>query len=204
MKSIYSIFLKGLIIVLPVTLTVSLISWVVVKAEGLFGRILQHIFGSYYIPGTGLLITLACIFMAGLLVSNYITEKFVNFFLSKFERFPVVSVIYRPLKDLFALFGNSGANENMKKVVLVKFNNQRAKMIGLVTRDEFDELKQIDGIQDHIAVYFPMSYMFGGFTTLIPKSDVVEVDIPVDKALRLAITGWITSEQPEKKNIKSP
>jgi len=97
-----------------------------------------------------------------------------------------------PLKDLFALFGNSGANQNMKRVVLVNMVG-RGKQIGLVTRDDFQDLKCPE-LNDHVAVYFPMSYMFGGFTALIPKQDVSEIDIPVDRALKLAITGWITSD----------
>jgi uncharacterized membrane protein len=192
MREIYSIFLKGLMVVLPVGLTLSLVSWVILKAEGLFGTILQAMMGSYYIPGTGLLVTLIVIFMAGMLVSNYLTSKFVNYFLKKFSDFPVIKVIYNPLKDLFALFGNSGANQNMKRVVLVNMVG-RGKQIGLVTRDDFQDLNCPE-LNDHVAVYFPMSYLFGGITTLVPKQDVTEIDIPVDRALKLAITGWITSE----------
>jgi uncharacterized membrane protein len=194
MKSLYGIFLKGLMIVLPVSLTLSLISWVIATAEGLFGQVLKKLMGPFYIPGTGLLLTILSIFLAGLLVSNYITEKFVNYFLRKFENFPVIKAVYKPLKDLFALFGSSGANQNMKKVVLVSFGDDKMKMIGLVTRDEFSELGKAEAqLSGRVTVYFPMSYMFGGFTALVNKDQVEEIDLPVDKALRLAITGWINS-----------
>lgn len=193
-KTIYGIFLKGLAIVLPVTLTISLISWVVVRAEGMFGNLLNKILGNYYIPGLGILATILAIFFAGLLVSNYITEKFVKYFLSKFEKVPLIKAVYNPLKDLFALFGNSSGNQNMKSVVLVRPPGTELKFLGLVTRENFNDLPKGTLPEDHITVYVPMSYMFGGFTTIVPKSCLEEVDIPVEKAMKLAITGWITEK----------
>jgi uncharacterized membrane protein len=193
-KTIYGIFLKGLAIVLPVTLTISLISWVVVRAEGMFGNLLNKILGNYYIPGLGILATILAIFLAGLLVSNYITEKFVKYFLSKFEKVPLIKAVYNPLKDLFALFGNSSGNQNMKSVVLVRPPGTELKFLGLVTRENFNDLPPGTLPEGHITVYVPMSYMFGGFTTIVPKSCLEEVDIPVEKAMKLAITGWITEK----------
>lgn len=193
-KTVYGIFLKGLAIVLPVTLTISLISWVIVKAEGMFGNLLNKILGNYYIPGLGILVTILAIFLTGLLVSNYITEKFVKYFLLKFEKVPLIKVIYNPLKDLFALFGSNATNKNMKSVVLVKPPGSELKFLGLVTRENFSDLPKNALPEGHITVYVPMSYMFGGFTTIVPRSCVEEVDIPVEKAMKLAITGWITEK----------
>jgi uncharacterized membrane protein len=193
-KTIYSIFLKGLIVVLPVTLTITLISWVVVKAEGMFGQMLNNLMGEYYIPGVGILATVLTIFLAGLLVSNYITEKFINYLLSKFEKVPLIKVIYNPLKDLFALFGSGASNQNMKHVVLVKPANSEMKFVGLLTRESFPDLPKDTFGDEQVAVYVPMSYMFGGFTTIVPRSSIEVIDIPVEKAMKLAITGWITEK----------
>ncbi len=192
----YKVFIKGLILVLPISLTISVVSWIVIKAETFFGKTVQGLLGeSHYVPGVGILISLAFIFTAGLLVSNFITNKFVSFFLDRFEKFPVIRAIYNPLRDLFGLFGG-GSNDSMKKVVLVNFKDKGVKIIGLVTRDEFSDIKP--GIfVDQVAVYFPMSYMLGGFTAIVDKNQVEEVDIPVDQALRLAVTGWIKAKKDE-------
>jgi uncharacterized membrane protein len=192
-KTVSGIFIKGLVIVLPVTLTISLLSWAVARAEGMLGKLIQTLLGQYYVPGLGILASLLIIFGAGLLVSNYITEKFVKYFLNKFEKVPFIKAVYNPLKDLFALFGGS-ANRNMKRVVMVNPGNGDLKFMGLVTRDEFNDLPKGAIPEDHITVYVPMSYMFGGFTTIVPKSSVTELDIPVEKAMKLAITGWITEK----------
>ncbi|MDA9793418.1 DUF502 domain-containing protein [Bacteriovoracaceae bacterium] len=193
-KTIYSIFLKGLILVLPVTLTISLISWAVVRVEGIFGNILSKLLGHFYVPGIGILASLLIVFLAGLLVSNYITERFVKYFLSKFEKVPFIKTVYNPLKDLFALFGSGGANKNMQSVVLVRPVGSPLSFIGLVTREDFPDLPDNALPDNHIAVYVPMSYMFGGFTTIVSRDAVTAIDIPVEKAMKLAITGWITEK----------
>ena len=192
----YKVFIKGLVLVLPISLTISVVSWIVIKAETFFGKSVQKLLGdSLYVPGVGILISLAVIFAAGLLVSNFITRRFVAYFLDKFEKFPVIRTIYSPLKDLFMLFGG-GSNENMKKVVMVHFQDKGMRIVGLVTRDDFSDVGK--GIfTDQVAVYFPMSFMLGGFTAIVDKSQIEEIDIPVDQALRLGVTGWIKSQKEE-------
>jgi uncharacterized membrane protein len=78
-------------------------------------------------------------------------------------------------------------------VVLVEWHQGGPTSIGLITRDNFDDLPQIQG-QDLVSVFIPLSYGLGGVTMLFPKSRVRIVDIPVEKALQLAITGWVKTE----------
>ena len=82
-----------------------------------------------------------------------------------------------------------------KKVVLVKHPQLGFECIGLVTREEFDDLPIGIVSPNIVAVYIPLSYMLGGVTALIPKSEVKEVDIPVERAIKLAITGWIKADK---------
>ena len=93
-----------------------------------------------------------------------------------------------------SLFGSSSSSE-MKKVVLVNFENLNMKAIGLVTREEFDDIEGLQLGEDNITVYIPMSYMLGGFTVIVPRKNVEPVNIPVEKALKLAITGWIKADK---------
>ncbi len=83
----------------------------------------------------------------------------------------------------------------MKKVVMVNFEKLGFQSLGLVTREEFDDLPKDTFDTDSIAVYIPMSYMLGGFTAIVPRASVKEVDIPVEKAIKLAITGWIKADK---------
>lgn len=197
MKIINQLFFKGLIVVMPVTLTIYLLVIISTKAESLFGDLIKEFLGpQLYIPGSGIVLTIAAIIGVGVLVSNFITGSIIKWFISKFEKVPFIKAIYSPLRDLMSLFAGGG-EDKMKKVVMVNFEKLGFRSIGLVTRDEFSDLPSGTIAEDNIAVYIPMSYMLGGFTTIVPRKDVVEVDIPVEQAIKLAITGWIKADKDE-------
>lgn len=195
MKIINRLFFKGLIVVMPVTLTIYLMVAISTKAESLFGNLIKDLLGpGLYIPGLGILFTILSIIGVGILAGNFITGRLIDWGTSRFEKIPFLKAIYNPLKDLMSLFAGSG-QDNMKKVVMVNFDKLGFKAIGLVTREEFSDLPANTIDQGNIAVYIPMSYMLGGFTAIVPRENVTEVDIPVEKAFKLAITGWIKADQ---------
>jgi uncharacterized membrane protein len=89
--------------------------------------------------------------------------------------------------------GRSGTDNKAQRVVLVPLPGLGVNALGLVTREELDELPE----NNLIAVYIPLSYMLGGFTVLIEKDKVTKVDIPVDQALKLSVTAWIKARDRE-------
>jgi uncharacterized membrane protein len=186
------IFWKGLIVVLPVSISLGVLSWITSKIEGMLGGFISSIIGEdNYFSGLGLIISFLLILLVGSLVSNYITKRFVNYILDLFGRIPFLRTIYGPVKDLMSLFGGADSTSNMKRVVWVEFDQNSGRRLGLVTRDRFDDLNLSEETVDYIAVYIPLSFMFGGYTTLIHKSKIRTSDIPVEQALKLAITGWV-------------
>jgi uncharacterized membrane protein len=188
------LFFKGLIVVLPVTLTIYLLMSIATSAENAFGTLIKDLIGpTFYVPGLGILFAVLALIGVGVLAGNFLTGRVIKFGTSQFERLPFLKAIYNPLKDLMSLFGGSG-DTAMKKVVLVNFEKLGFRSIGLVTREEFSDLPAGSIADDNITVYIPMSYMLGGFTTIVPKSSVTEIDMPVEKALKLAITGWVKAD----------
>jgi uncharacterized membrane protein len=195
MNMLNRLFLKGLIVILPVTLTLYLLIAIATSAENVFGAFIKDIVGpSLYFPGLGIFFAILVIIGIGILAGNFITGKIIRFATSQFERLPFLKAVYSPLKDLMSLFGGSGHND-MKKVVLVNFEKLGFRSIGLVTREEFTDLPVGAIAEDNITVYIPMSYMLGGFTTIVPRSSVTEIDMPVESALKLAVTGWIKADK---------
>ena len=195
LKLINRLFWKGLIVVMPITLSIYVFLVILNKAENIFGNFLKQLIGAHlYIPGLGIILTIILMVVVGVLVSNFITGSIIKFAMNLFEKVPFIKAIYNPLRDLISLFGGSGPN-NMKKVVLVDIENLGVQAIGLVTREEFDDLPKDTFEDNKIAVYIPMSYMLGGFTAIVDRSKVKELDIPVDRAIKLAITGWIKADK---------
>ena len=195
MKQINQIFFKGLIVVLPITLTFYLLFWASVKVESLFGSSLQWLLGKeLYIPGLGIVVTLILVFLVGLLVSNFITARLFTWITDALERVPLFKVIYNPLKDLMALIpGRSSSKNKPQRVVLVPFNG--VDVLGLVTREDLEEIAD----KNLIAVYIPLSYMLGGLTIFVDRHTVKKVDMAVDQALKLSVTAWIKAPENERK-----
>lgn len=197
MKHLNQIFFKGLIVVLPITLTFYLLIWASYNIESLFASGLRVLLGQeLYIPGLGILLTIIFIFLVGLLVNNYITGRFFAWLTQSLEKIPLIKVIYNPLKDLMALIpGRSNEKSRPQRVVLVQLDSLGVEVLGLVTREDLDELKD----DTKVSVYVPFSYMLGGMTVIVSKDKVKKVDIPVDQALKLSVTAWIkASEEPRE------
>jgi uncharacterized membrane protein len=66
-----------------------------------------------------------------------------------------------------------------------------AAMIGILMRDSVSELGFGFHDDDRVAVYLPMSYQIGGFTVFVPRAWVRSINMPVEKALRETLTGWM-------------
>ncbi len=190
MTAFYRLFIKGLITALPISLTLYLLFWITAKVDDIFGTPIAKLMGDHYVPGLGLVIGFFGILLIGVSVNNFVSKHFLDWLERRIQAVPFVKTIYNPLRDVMNLFG-SEASDKMKRVVLVELvAGTGLKSIGLVTRDRFPDLPDAH-FKDLIAVFIPFSYALGGHTLLVPKSQVIEVDIPVEKAMQLAITAWV-------------
>lgn len=184
------VFIKGLITLLPITLTIALLLWVVSKAEWAFGEPLRQVLPpTFYFPGAGVALAIVVIFVAGLLVNNYLAKQFVGWLETQVERMPIVKSIYSPIRDVTQLFTKNGAEQH-QRVVMVKVS-EGVETMGLITRDRFTDLPPGTIAPDHVAVFLPFSYGVGGFTVIVAKSSLRETMLSAEKALQLSITGWV-------------
>jgi uncharacterized membrane protein len=193
MKYLNQIFFKGLIVVLPITLTFYLLYWASINIESLFASMIRLLLGQdLYIPGLGIVVTIIFVFCVGLLVNNYFTGRILSWLTQFLEKMPLIKAIYNPLKDLMALIpGRSNEKEKPQRVVLVQLEHLGVEVMGLVTRESLDEIKD----PSKVSVYVPFSYMLGGMTLIVSRDKMKIVDIPVDQALKLSVTAWIKAQE---------
>lgn len=187
------VFLKGLLTLLPIALTVSLLTWVIRSLEASFGGALTTLLPSrFYIPGLGLVLAVLAILATGLIVENYLTGSFMRRFEELLKRAPVIRTIYSPLKDLADLFSRTQNSGQGQKVVFVQ-TAPGIESMGLVMREHFDDLPSGTVPIGKIAVFVPLSYGFGGFTLVVDRAATRDAGLPAERALQLAITGWVRS-----------
>ncbi len=198
MNKIQKIFISGLISFLPLAVTIYIVYAGVTIVENLLGNFLRNVLpDNFYIPGFGFLTTLILIFLLGLLLNNFVTAGLLHKLQEKLTEVPLIKVVYSPLRDLMNLFSKNGKN-TMQKVVLVQFDGGK-EVLGLVTREHFLDLDPNLRINpEKIAVYVPMSYGLGGYTILVHKNQVTPLNIPVEKAMSLALTAWIKTDTSQK------
>ena len=192
MNALGKLFLKGLAVVIPVTLTLAILWWVAAGAERLMGAILKFTLPTgWYIPGMGLVSGLVLIALIGLLSHVLIFQKLFNLGEAIFRRLPLVKTIYTAIKDFIGYLSPEKGNE-MGKVVLVQLPGQSFQLIGFVTREQFADLPFTPAAEDPVAVYMPMSYQIGGYTLFLPRNCLTPLDMPFEQAMRLVLTGAVT------------
>lgn len=190
-RKINSIFLKGLLTLLPIALTVSLLIWVVRSLESTFGNALTILIPSqFYVPGLGLALAVVAILFTGVLVENFLSGSFLKRIEVLLKRAPVFRTIYSPLKDLTDLFSRTQGGDHSQQVVFVQ-TAPGIESMGLVMRDNFDDLPRGAVPPGKLAVFIPLSYGFGGFTLLVDRESVRDAGVTAERALQLAITGWV-------------
>ena len=193
MRQLQTIFLKGLLSVLPLAAAIYVIYSCISLMENLLGSTLRLVL-PIYIPGLGFLMTLVVIMVCGALLNNLITGSILRNIERALSEVPFFKAVYSPLRDLMNLFSQS-SQKGMKGVVLVDLDGHGIKVMGIITRDQFEDIKQASDLTlDKVAVYIPLSYSLGGFTLLVPKDRITKIDLTVEKAMSLAITAWVKSE----------
>ncbi|MEC8651365.1 MAG: DUF502 domain-containing protein [Planctomycetota bacterium] len=182
-------FVRGLAAVLPLALTGSLITWSVVNGEALLRSVIVlWLPEDQYWPGMGFVLSIALVFIIGLLLYSFIARRIYRAFTALVERIPVVKSIYGMFVDVARLVA-SGDEKPFRKVVMVQMPGE-VELIGFLTREGFDDHPEIG--EDKLAVYVPMSYQLGGYTVVVPATRVREISMSVEEALRFCVTAGVS------------
>ena len=184
-------FITGLLIWVPLVITGWVLSLIVSTLDQSL-RLLpetihpQHLFG-FAIPGVGAVLTLLMIFLTGLLAANFIGQKLVVWWEKLLARIPVVNSVYNSVKQvsdtLFSPNGNA-----FRKALLVQYPHQGSWTIAFMTGTPGGEVAgHLQG--DHVSVYVPTTpNPTSGFFLMFPRSEVIELQMSVDTALKYIIS----------------
>jgi uncharacterized membrane protein len=190
-RKLRSALLRGLIIVLPIGFTTWLLWWIGSSVEALLRRlILLAVEPAHYLPGMGIAAALVLLLAAGTLFNALIVQSALGAWERFVERIPVVKTIYGAARDFTKLLPAGGGRRDLQRVVLARIGE--ARVIGFVTQDDAAELGIVESRDALVAVYFPMSYQIGGYTALVPRGSLVPLDLPVETAMRMVLTGGVS------------
>ena len=169
-------FLRGLVIVVPIAVTV----WVIVRA---FNAI-DTLVGFKY-PGLGLLAIVGGILAIGVLASNFVGRRFVALTDAIFERAPLVRIIYGSIKDLLEAF--VGDQKRFDRPVAVAINDA-VMTLGFMTQDDLSFL----ALPGRVAVYLPFSYSMSGTVVLVDANRVKSLAADSASVMALIVSGGVS------------
>jgi uncharacterized membrane protein len=184
-------FLTGLLIWVPLAIT----AWVLVLIVGTMDQSLlllpeaihpRNLLG-FDIPGVGAIMTLMVILLTGLLAANFIGQRLVSWWERLLARIPVVNSIYNSVKQVSdTLFSSSG--NAFRKALLIEYPRRGTWTIAFLTGTPGGEVpRHLDG--EHVSVYVPTTpNPTSGFFLMLPKTDVIELEMSVDTALKYVIS----------------
>jgi len=146
-----------------------------------------HSWLPFNIPGLGVLLTFLVVLLTGMFAANIIGQRLVQFGESLLARIPVVKSLYSSVKQVSdTLFSSSG--QAFRKALLVQYPRQGSWTIAFLTgQPGGDVATYLSG--DYVSVYIPTTpNPTSGFFLMMPRADVIELDISVDAALKYIIS----------------
>lgn len=181
----------GLLVVLPVAITVWVVQWIVGTLDQtlLILPVAWHpdrVFG-IHIPGLGVVLALGILLLVGAVTSNFIGRRLLSWSDRLMNRIPVVRSIYSGVKQVSdTLFSESG--NAFRTAVLVQWPRPDVWTIGFVTGTPGgDVANHLPG--EYLSVYVPTTpNPTGGYFVMLRKSDCIELRMSVDEALRYVIS----------------
>ncbi len=195
MKSIYNIFLKGLLTILPLAVTIYLLIWLGQGLESILGGALRYVLPeNWYLPGTGVVVGLVLVFLAGLLLQAVVVRKIWGWGEALVAKLPLISEVYSSLRQVMAYLSGEESPQT-DQVVMLTLPGSAVRLIGLVTREDFSDAPEGMGDDETVAVFLPWSYQLGGFTVYVPRLLTQPIDLSPQEAMRWALTGGVTSQK---------
>jgi uncharacterized membrane protein len=185
------LFISGLLIWLPLIATI----WVIQFVVGLLDKLLKilpsqfqpdQLFGMH-IPGFGLLLSVIIVFVTGLLVTNILGDKLIEWWDAGMKRVPLVGAIYSTIKQVLQTLVSSDG-QSFRKVLLVEYPRQGCWSIAFQTGEASDAVKNVTQA-DMLSVFVPTTpNPTSGFLLMIPKEQTREIDMPVEQAFKIIVS----------------
>lgn len=197
-------FITGLLIWVPLVITVWVLSVIVNTLDQSLHLLPtavhpRNLFG-FPIPGVGALLTLLMILLTGMLATNFIGQKLVVWSERMLARIPVVNSVYNSVKQVSdTLFSSSG--NAFRKALLVQYPRHGSWTIAFLTgKPGGDVLNHLEG--EYVSVYVPTTpNPTSGFFLMMPRSEVIELDMTVDEALKYIISMGVVAPLPHPRPV---
>ncbi len=195
MKNLRKYIIAGLLVWLPLAVTYQLLKFVVSQMDRWLDNFLEWLPPNYHpdqllgvaIPGLGVIFTFLLLVITGMLAANFVGRAFVNGWESLLDRIPVVRAVYSAVKK-FAEMVFSDKSESFKNVLLIQYPREGLYSLAFQTSSELGEVQGRTG-EEVVCTFVPTTpNPTSGFIIIVPRKDVIVLDMDVDEALKMIIS----------------
>ncbi|WP_297909309.1 DUF502 domain-containing protein [Thiomonas sp.] len=208
-----NLFVAGLLVWLPLTITI----WVLWQLLSVFDGIFRAVLGALdavapslgplldnlaRTPGLGVVAVIGAILLTGLLVANIVGQWWLRQWDAVIARIPIVKSIYSSVKQVSDTLFSSNGNA-FRQAVMVQYPRAGSWTIAFVTGSPGGEVaRSLPG--EHISVYVPTTpNPTSGFFLMVPRAEVVELSMSVDEALKYVISMGVVAPLPPSVQVPS-
>lgn len=192
MSYLHRYFISGLLVWLPIWVTLLVINFLVdilsntmlllppqYRPDALLG---------FHVPGIGVIITLLVIFVTGMIAANFIGSRLLALWDNIMGRIPLVRSLYNGVKQVTQTLLSPGG-QSFRKVLLVEYPRVGMWSIAFQTSESMQFVAQATQSQEMISLFIPTTpNPTSGFLMMVPRTDVIELDMSVDQALKFVIS----------------
>lgn len=190
-NSLRKYLLAGLVVWLPILVTIMVLRFIV----DLLDQTLALLPNSYqpdqllghHIPGIGVVLSLVLLLITGILATNFLGQRLVGWGESILARIPLVRSIYSAVKQVIhALLSTN--SQAFRKVLLIQYPREGLWTIAFQTGETSSEMNQ-KANDEMVSLFVPTTpNPTSGFLMMLPKRDVIEIDMTIDEALKYIIS----------------
>jgi uncharacterized membrane protein len=183
-RHLRNLFLGGLVVVVPIVLTVNALAFLFRFVDGLARPLTESVLGRP-VPGIGFLTTVAVVFLAGFLFSFGPLKRLLDGAEQLLDAVPIVGVVYGTTKKVLSGIGGPGSENAFQRFVLARLPGRTTP--GFLTGSFVLRLK--DGREHEVCtVYVPTNHLYVGDVVVLPASDVIETDLTVEDGMSLMLS----------------
>lgn len=198
--------IAGLLVWLPLGVTIAVIKFLV----DLFDRSLLLLPMQYRpevllgmdIPGLGILLSFLLILITGILAANLLGSKLVKIWEALLSRIPLVRSIYKAVKQIAeAVFGSG--EQTFQNVFLIEYPRKGLWTLAFQTGKNISEPQSKTGITDVVNLFVPTTpNPTSGFFIMADRLEIIKLDMEVDDALKMVISGGVVAPEMNKHGIQ--
>jgi uncharacterized membrane protein len=192
-ENFQSYFLAGLLVFLPIVITLWFLGWVIGLLDGVLDVLPAGVHPNTYlpfaIPGLGAVVTVTLILFLGILTRGVATRRFLAAWENIFVKIPIFRGVYTAVQKLVQTF--LGQSQNARQVVMIEYPRKGIYTVGFAMGRAWRELERTQDAQ-LVNVFIPTTpNPTSGFYLLVPTTEISPLDMTMEEALKLITSGGL-------------